>query len=99
MVSPQVLREVYVAATRKLSSPLSQEAAREAVRALGVYCTVQESSEMILSAISRNQRFSISLWDALIVEAAIAGGAGQILTEDLQHGQLIDGVRINNPFL
>lgn len=99
MVSPQVLREFYVAATRKLRRPLSQEAAHRAVRDLGAYCSVQESEDMILSAISRNRRLSISFWDALIVEAAISGGADHVLTEDLQHGQLMDGVRIHNPFL
>lgn len=54
---------------------------------------------MIRVAISRNRRLSIRFWDALIVEAAILGGAGHILTEDLRHGQVIDGVRVHNPFL
>lgn len=99
IVSPQVLREFYFVATRKLSTPLSEEAAQRAVRDLRAYCPMQESKEMILSAISRNQRLSISFWDALIVEAAITGGADHILTEDLQHGQVIEGVRVHNPFL
>lgn len=98
-VSPQVLREFYVAATRKLSTPLPEEAALRAVGDLGAYCIMQESKEMVLSAVSRNQRLSISFWDALIVEAAIVGGADYILTEDLQHGQVIEGVRVHNPFL
>lgn len=38
--------------------------------------------------------------DALIVEAALAGGADRLLTEDMQHGQqIIEGLRIENPFL
>lgn len=99
IVSPQVLREFYFAVTRRLTNPLTQEAAQRAVGDLGAYCSMQESKEMVLSAISRNTRLSISFWDALIVEAAISGGADHILTEDLQHGQVIDGVRIHNPFL
>lgn len=99
IVSPQVLREFYFAATRKLSVPLPEEAAQRAVRALGAYCPIQESKEMVLSAISRTRRLSISFWDALIVEAAIMCRADRILTEDLQHGQVIDGVRVHNPFL
>lgn len=98
-VSPQVLREFYVAATRKLSRPLPEEAAQKAVEDLEVYCTLQESGAMVLAAVSRTRRLSISLWDALIVEAATLGGADHILTEDLQHGQIIDGVRVHNPFL
>jgi len=42
-------------------------------------------------------RFSFG--DALIVEAALAGGADCLLTEDMQHGQMIEGLRIENPFL
>jgi predicted nucleic acid-binding protein len=98
-LSPQVLREFYVASTRKLATPLPEQAARDAVEDLGAYCTLQESREMILSAVSRKQRLSISFWDALIVEAAILGGADHILTEDLQHGQVIEGVKVHNPFL
>lgn len=99
IVSPQVLREFYFVATRRLSIPLPKEAARRAVEDLGAYSPMQESKEMILSAIERNQRLSISFWDALIVEASIVGGADYILTEDLQHGQVIEGVRVHNPFL
>lgn len=99
LVSPQVLREFYFATTRKLSTPLSEEAARRAAEDLRAYCPMQESKEMVLSAIHRNQRLSISFWDALIVEAAIVGGADYIFTEDLQHGQVIEGVRVHNPFL
>jgi predicted nucleic acid-binding protein len=36
---------------------------------------------------------------ALIIETALAGGAARFLTEDLQHGQIIDGLQIENPFL
>lgn len=99
IVSPQVLREFYVTVTRKLSDPLSGEAAGRAVSSLLVYCPMQESKEMTVSAISRAQRFSISFWDALIVEAALIGGADHILSEDLQHGQTFDSVRVYNPFL
>lgn len=38
-------------------------------------------------------------WDALIVEAALAAGADTLLTEDLQHGREIEGLRVHNPFL
>ncbi len=40
----------------------------------------------------------ISFWDALILEAALAGGAGVLLSEDMQHEQRIGGVLIQNPF-
>lgn len=59
----------------------------------------EADADRVLAGIARRRRARISLWDALIVEAALAGGADRIPTEDLQHGQQIDGVRIENPFL
>ena len=41
----------------------------------------------------------ISLWDSLIIEAARQAGCERVLTEDLTHGQVIHGVRVENPFL
>ena len=41
---------------------------------------------------------SISHWDALIVAAALHQGCETLLSEDLQHGQIIEGVRAVNPF-
>ena len=40
---------------------------------------------------------SVPLW--LVVAGAIEGGCDRLLTEDLQHGQVIEGLRIENPFL
>ena len=98
MLSVQVLREFYSAA-RKLRRPLSDEKAYEAVRHFAVFSSIPEDARMVLGAARRSQEASLSFWDALIVEAALAGGADSLLTEDLQHGQVIEGLRIDNPFL
>jgi predicted nucleic acid-binding protein len=52
-----------------------------------------------LRGIARQRTAGYSFWDALIIEAALAGGAERLLTEDLQDGQVIDGLRIENPFM
>ena len=44
-------------------------------------------------------RFALNYWDALMVAAAQQQGCTVLLTEDLQHDQRIDGLRIVNPFL
>ena len=54
---------------------------------------------MVLRAVHRSRTCVPSLWNALSVEVALTGGADQLLTEDLQHGQVKDGVRVENPFL
>jgi predicted nucleic acid-binding protein len=97
-LSTQVLQEFYVNATRKLAFPLSPEEAGARVRDFSRLPLVQVDVPLILAAISRCQRMSFSLWDALIVEAALKAGADRLLTEDLQHGQVIEGMRVENPF-
>jgi predicted nucleic acid-binding protein len=56
-------------------------------------------AELVIAAVVLARRHKLSLWDALIVVAAKAGGAAELLTEDLQHGQTLEGVRVVNPFL
>ena len=60
---------------------------------------VQIDVSLILAAVARSQKMSFSFWDALIAEAALKAGADRLLTEDMQHGQLIEGMRVENPFL
>lgn len=99
ILSTQVLQEFYWVVTRRLASPLPPEVAEEAVRDFSRLPLVQVSAPMILAAITRSRHANFSFWDALVVEAALAGGADRLLTEDLQHGQDIDGMRVQNPFL
>ena len=99
VLSTQVLQEFYVNATRKLGSPLPPEVAEERVRDFAELPLVRTDEHTVLAAIARSRASSFSFWDALILEAALKGGADRLLTEDLQHGQEIEGLRIENPFL
>ena len=83
---------------RKLSVPLEPEAAEEVVRNLSMLPIIGVNAERVLLAISRSSRMQLSFWDALIIETALSGGANRLLTEELQHGQTIDGLLIENPF-
>jgi len=58
--------------------------------------TVQVDAALILAASKLEGRHSFSFWDALIVEAARRAGATRLLTEDLQAGRQLDGIRIDN---
>lgn len=98
MLSVQVLREFYSAA-RKLRRPLSDEKAQEAVRYFATFSPMPEDARMVLGAVRRGRELTLSFWDALIVESALRGGADRLLTEDLQHGREIEGLRVENPFL
>ena len=82
-----------------MDDPLSEEKAREAVHDFAEFASVAEDADMVLKAVRRHQEMSLSFWDALIVEAALKAGADRLFTEDLQHGQVIEGMRVENPFL
>ncbi len=49
-------------------------------------------------ALDLQARFRFSFYDSLIVAAALQAGCSRLLTEDLQHGQQVDGVTIEKPF-
>ena len=98
-LSTQVLQEFYVNVTRKLRTPLPIEVAEERVRDFSGRPLVLVGAPLILAAIARSRRLGFSFWDALILEAALSAGADRLLTEDLQHGQVIEGLTVENPFL
>ncbi len=98
VVSTQVLQEFYVTVTRKLSPPLSPAEGAEATEGLTALSIVQIDTPMILAAIARCREASISLWDSLIVEAALAGQCDRLLSEDLQNGRAFGSLRVENPF-
>ena len=97
VLSSQVLQEFYVNVTRKIGSPLPKKSARAIVNSYLIWC-VDTTSEEISAAFEIEDQARIGFWDALIVAAAVKAGADRILSEDLNPGQTIAGVRIENPF-
>ena len=99
VISTEILQELFVTLTRKLSANLDALDAEEIVRAHVELPVVQVDVSLILRAMDRIEAASISFWDALVVEAALVASATRLLTEDLQHGQVFDGrLRVENPF-
>ena len=96
VVSTQVLQEFFVITTQKLGVEAS--IARRKVELLSHLDLVLVRLELILGAIDLYRLNRISFWDALIVKCAAAAGCPRLITEDLHHGQVIDGVQIENPF-
>lgn len=97
VLSTQVLHEFYVNVTRKIASPLPKSSARAVVDSYAVWCVDTTLAE-ISAAFRIEDEACIGFWDALIIAAAWKAGAGRILSEDLNAGQTISGVRIENPF-
>ena len=98
VVSTQVLSEFYWTVTCKLDPPLSADVAAEATRRLGALRVVSVDRDLVLSAIDSAAENRLALWDAFIVEAAVRAACDTLITEDLNDGQEIRGVRIENPF-
>lgn len=49
-------------------------------------------------ALDVSERYGFSIYDSLIVSAALLAGCSELCTEDLQHGQVIDGLVVQNAF-
>jgi predicted nucleic acid-binding protein len=97
-LSPQVLQEFYVNATRKIAKPLSRAIARSIVAEYTPWCIDTTASE-VQAAFMIEDRAKISFWDALILASAQKAGAGILLSEDMNSGQAIAGISIINPFV
>ena len=99
VLSTQVLQEFYVTLTRKVSSTLSKLEARKLVQKYSNWQVVLNDSTIISQASEIEESYNLSFWDALIISAAYSQNVPIILTEDLTHGQIIEGILIENPFL
>ena len=99
VISIQVLQEFYVAVTRKLVPPLLQAEAEGVVREFGRLELVEPDLILVLEAVAVSHRYRLSLWDSLIIQAALRGGAEVLYSEDLQNGQVFEDLTVRNPFV
>lgn len=98
VMSTQVLQEFYITVCRKLSTPLDRSTARRIIDLYRVWDVHAADISDIVAASEIEERYQLSFWDALIVSAARRLHADRLLTEDLQAGQRIEGILIENPF-
>jgi predicted nucleic acid-binding protein len=98
VVSVQVLNEFAVVALRKLKMPMSD--VREILDTIRAVCTVEPLTiETHDRGLAVCERYRFSLYDSMLVAAALISGAKIIYSEDLQDGQVIESqLRVKNPF-
>lgn len=97
-ISVQVLNEFAAVARRKLRMSWSE--IREALEPIRAVCTIKPISlETHDRATEIGERYGLSVYDSLIVAAALLAGCKTLHSEDMQHGQVIEGtLTISNPF-
>jgi predicted nucleic acid-binding protein len=97
VVSVQVLNEYYSVMLKNKADDALIQANIQIILDRFEVCWF--SSDLLKRSYSLRNRYRYSCWDSLILAAAIESGCETIYTEDLQHGQVIENVKIINPFL
>lgn len=98
IISTQSIQEFYNATTKKLlcTPQKAKEYAKNFAESFNVY---QIAPEMIFNAIDISIKNQLSFWDSLIISAAEEAGCVIVYSEDLNDGQIINGIKILNPFM
>ena len=98
-ISFQVVQETLNVLTRKLAVPVTTADAQGFLhKMLMPLWRVMPSQKLYSEAIALQRRLRLSFYDSLIVAAALEAGCKRLLTDDMQDGQRIEGLRIENPF-
>ena len=97
VLSTQVLQELAVNLRKKAKNPLNAKATRDVVSDYLSWQVVVNGGDSILDALDLEARYQVSFWDALVIQAAQAGGAETLYSEDLSDGQRYDTVKVKNP--
>lgn len=99
IVSYQVVQEFFSVAFRRFAKPMSSFVAEEYLNTtFRPLLVVHSSPALFVSALQVYSRHRFSWYDSLIVAAAQVAGCSILYSEDMQHGQRVDELRIENPF-
>ena len=96
-LSLQVLQEYFAVATQKFA--IAPEIAQRRVEIFSLANVVRFDVNDVIAAIELHRLTQLSFWDALVVHAARVSGASTIFSEGFQHGGVLAGVRVLNPFV
>lgn len=98
-LSVQVFQEFYTIVTRKLTLPLPVETVMIIIEDLSAWEYHIPDANDVLAAINIQQSYQLSFWDAMIIRSASKLGCNLIWSEDLNHGQSYEGIKVINPFM
>jgi predicted nucleic acid-binding protein len=96
VISTQVLIELYNVLVTKQKVPKNMAA--QLVNHYALWPVMESNVPLVQSALLRTMAQPMSIWDAMVVEAANRSGADTLFSEDLSHGQRYGTVTVINPF-
>ena len=99
VISVQVLNEFASVASRKLQMPYAE--IQEILSQIRTICAVEPITVAIHDrGLRLAEQYGFSIYDAMIVAAALMSECTTLYSEDMQHGQIIDNqLIIRNPFV
>jgi hypothetical protein len=95
-ISVQVLQELHVNLEKK---GISKKEIRAVISDYSRWPVVESTLTLLHAGMAEQSRWKLSFWDSMILAAARSSGASELITEDLNHLQDYDGLRVVNPFL
>jgi predicted nucleic acid-binding protein len=100
IISYQVVQEFFNVALRRFAQPMRvAEAEQYLITVLRPLLAVHSSPAIYFEALRIAEKHRMSWYDSLIIAAALEGQCEKLYSEDFQHGQKIEALRIENPFV
>jgi len=100
IVSYLVVQEFFNLALRRFPQPMnSADAEQYLMTVFRPLLAIHSSSALYIEGLRIAGKYRLSWYDCLIVSAALQGECSVLYSEDLQHGQKIENLRIENPFI
>jgi predicted nucleic acid-binding protein len=99
VVSIQVLNELTSVSCTKFKMNWGE--VKQVIQGTTMLCPNPKALtyEIYLEARRISERYGFSIWDGMVLASALDAGCATLYTEDLQPGQIVEGLRIENPFL
>lgn len=99
VLSVQVLQEFYVQSTRvSRADALTHSEAFDFLKTFYRFRIQENTVEVFQKAMEIREKYQISFWDSSIIAAAKISGCNRVYSEDLNSGQIYQGLQILNPF-
>ena len=97
VIPVQVLGE-YLRFVQRRAPAAFEEAMRQASIYRAAFLTPPTTDAIVTTASELARAHRMQLWDGVICAASVEAGAKVLMTEDMQDGRMIDGLRLVNPF-